>query len=57
MHFIYVFTKSAKETLEDMGFQLFQSDDLYETYVFLNNIDLDVAQSGVSYILSDSLTL
>ena len=57
MHFIYVFNKSAKEKLESRGFQLFQSDDLYGTYVFLNNQDIDVAQSGVSYIMSDSLTL
>lgn len=57
MHFIYVFNKSAKEKLESMGFQLFQADDLYETYVFLNNTDLNVSQSGVSYIMSDSLTL
>lgn len=57
MHFIYVFNKSSKETLESMGFKLFQSDDLYGTYVFLNNTDLDIASSGVSYILSDSLTL
>lgn len=57
MHFIYVFNKTAKEKLESMGFQLFQSDDLYGTYVFINNTDIDIAESGVSYILSDSLTL
>lgn len=57
MHFIYVFNKDAKEKLEDMGFRLFQSDDLYGTYVFLNNAELDIASSGVSYIMSDSLTL
>ena len=57
MHFIYVFNKEDKEKLESMGFQLFQSDDLYGTYVFLNNTYIDVAESGTSYITSDSLTL
>ena len=57
MHFIYVFSKDAKEKLEEMGFRLFQSDDLYATYVFLNDTNIDVAGSGVSYVMSDSLTL
>lgn len=57
MHFVYVFSKEAKEKLLDMGYTLFQSDDLYDRYVFLNNDDLHIDQSGVSYILSDSLTL
>ena len=57
MHFIYVFNKDAKETLEKMGYKMFQSDDLYETYVFLNDTNINIADSGFSYILSDSLTL
>jgi len=57
MHFIYVFDKESKETLEQMGYRLFQSDDLYDRYVFLNDPELDIASSGVSYVTSDSLTL
>lgn len=57
MHFIYVFNKEDKECLEAIGYKLFQSDDLYGTYVFLNNTELNLASAGVSYVLSDSLTL
>ena len=56
-NFIYVFNKEAKEKLESMGFTLFQTDDLYDRYVFLNDPGIDIGSSGVSYILSDSLTL
>ena len=57
MHFIYVFNKDAKETLEKMGYKMFQSDDLYETYVFLNDTNINIADSVVYYLLSDSLKL
>lgn len=55
--FLYVFDKDARDALAKMGFQLFQSDDRQNIYVFLNSLALDANAAGVAFIESDSLIM
>ena len=55
--FLYVFDKNARDVLADMGFQIFQSDDIHNIYVFLNSLALDANAAGVAFIESDSLIM
>lgn len=55
--FLYVFDKEARDALAKMGFQLFQSDDRQEVYVFLNRLDLDADAAGVRFVETNLLTL
>ena len=55
--FLYVFDKDARDALAKMGFQLFQSDDRQNIYVFLNSLELDANAAGVEFLESNSLIM
>lgn len=54
--FIYVFSKSARDTLLAANYTLLKSDEQNEVYVFANQMDMTFALADISFIRSNTLT-
>ena len=54
--FIYVFSKSARDSLLAANYTLLKSDEQNEVYVFANQIDRTFALANISFIRSNTLT-
>jgi hypothetical protein len=54
--FIYVFSKTARDSLIAANYTLLKSDDQNEIYVFANQMDMTFALADVSFIRSNTLT-
>ena len=54
--FIYVFSKSARDSLLAANYTLLKSDEQNEVYVFANQMDMTFARADTSFIRSNTLT-
>ena len=54
--FIYVFSKSARDSLLAANYILLKSDEQNEIYVFANQVDMTFALADISFIRSNTLT-
>lgn len=54
--FIYVYDKVARDRLKALQYQLLDSDEQNNIYVFVYDGKLDFEAADLSYILSDTLT-
>ena len=54
--FIYVFSKSARDSLLAANYTLLKSDEQNEVYVFANQMDMTFALADTSFIRSNTLT-
>ena len=54
--FIYVFSKSARDSLLAANYTLMKSDEQNEVYVFANQMDMTFALADISFIRSNTLT-
>ena len=54
--FIYVFSKSARDSLLAANYTLLKSDEQNEVYVFANQMDITFALADISFIRSNTLT-
>ena len=54
--FIYVFSKSARDSMLAANYTLLKSDEQNEVYVFANQMDMTFALADISFIRSNTLT-
>ncbi len=54
--FLYVFSKSARDSLLAAGYTLLKSDEQNEVYVFANQMDMTFDLADISFIRSNTLT-
>ena len=54
--FLYVFSKSARDSLLAANYILLKSDEQNEIYVFADQMDMTFALADISYIRSNTLT-
>lgn len=54
--FIYVFSKSARDSLLAANYTLLKSDEQNEVYVFANQMDMTFALADISFVCSNTLT-
>ena len=54
--FIYVFSKSARDSLLAANYTLLKNDEQNEVYVFANQMDMTFALADISFIRSNTLT-
>jgi hypothetical protein len=54
--FLYVFSKSARDSLLAANYTLLKSDEQNEVYVFANQIDMTFDLADISFIRSNTLT-
>jgi hypothetical protein len=54
--FIYVFSKSARDSLLAANYTLLKSDEQNEVYVFANQMDMTFALADISFVRSNTLT-
>lgn len=54
--FIYVFSRTARDSLLAANYVLLKSDEKNSVYVFANKADMTFGFADISFILSDTLT-
>lgn len=54
--FIYVFSKSVRDSLLAANYTLLKSDEQNEVYVFANQMDMTFALADISFVRSNTLT-
>ena len=54
--FLYVFSKSARDSLLAANYTLLKSDEQNEVYVFANQMDMTFDLANISFIRSNTLT-
>ena len=54
--FIYVFSKSARDSLLAANYTLLKSDEQNEVYVFANQMEMTFDLADISFIRSNTLT-
>lgn len=54
--FLYVFSKSARDSLLAANYTLLKSDEQNEVYVFANQMDMTFDLADISFIRSNTLT-
>lgn len=55
--FIYIFSALERDAMLGAGFELLQSNDEDEVYIFLNKGGADLGLDEVRYAMTDTLTL
>lgn len=55
--FIYIFSALERDAMLGAGFELLQSDDENEVYIFLNKDGAVLGLDEVRYVMTDTLTL
>ena len=55
--FIYIFDEKSKDKLLSKGYELFSSDEKKHVYMFLNKEGMEFSDAGITYVISNQMTL